>query len=129
MGKDHGRYSLGIGLIFKTQEKAVKLEADSILGEVRQKQTEASRMQQLLESLKTLRQARINKGASHGYMSTPTDDLYFSSTKSKFVCLFVFSSYFIFFILYHVISCHLVAAFTTRDVISRHGFFYGWHSR
>ncbi|XP_063604483.1 programmed cell death protein 7-like [Penaeus indicus] len=65
----------------KRREKAVELEADSILGEVRQKQTEASRMQQLLESLTTLRQARINKGASHGYLSTPTDDLHFSSTK------------------------------------------------
>lgn len=65
----------------KRREKAVELEADSILGEVRQKQTEASRMQQLLESLTTLRQARINKGASHGYMSAPIDDLHFSSTK------------------------------------------------
>lgn len=77
-------YSTGRSINFQNlQEKAVELEADSILGEVRQKQTEASRMQQLLESLTTLRQARINKGASHGYMSAPIDDLHFSSTKSK----------------------------------------------
>lgn len=60
----------------KRREKAIKAEADGILGEVRQKQNEALRMQQLLESLITLRLTRTNKGHS----STPQNDQHFAST-------------------------------------------------
>nr|XP_053639092.1 programmed cell death protein 7-like isoform X2 [Cherax quadricarinatus] len=69
----------------KRREKAFKAEADSILGEVRQKQHEALRMQQLLESLITLRLTRINKGAAHGYISSSKNDQHFASTIIMFV--------------------------------------------
>ncbi|KAK7082920.1 hypothetical protein SK128_011442 [Halocaridina rubra] len=67
----------------KRREIAIKNEADSILCEVRQKQVDGVKMQQLLESLVSLRIARFNKRAAHGHVSTPQQDQLFSSTLSK----------------------------------------------
>ncbi|XP_066961306.1 programmed cell death protein 7-like isoform X3 [Macrobrachium rosenbergii] len=64
----------------KRREIAVKMEADTILGEVRQKQVDVVKMQQLLESLISLRIARLNKGAAHGFVATPQQDHLFTMT-------------------------------------------------
>ncbi|XP_042238975.1 programmed cell death protein 7-like isoform X2 [Homarus americanus] len=77
---DAWREKLEVEAEEKRREKAIKAEADSILGEVRQKQNDTLRMQQLLEALITLRLTRINKGAAHGDVSTPQRDQRFAST-------------------------------------------------
>ncbi|XP_068238601.1 uncharacterized protein [Palaemon carinicauda] len=64
----------------KRREIAIKTEADTILGEVRQKQTDAVKMQQLLENLISLRIARLNKGAAQGFVATPQQDHLFAIT-------------------------------------------------
>ncbi|XP_069181529.1 uncharacterized protein [Procambarus clarkii] len=77
---DAWREKLELEEVEKRREKAFKAEADSILGEVRQKQNDVLRMQQLLEALITLRLTRINKGAAHGYISSTKSDQHFAST-------------------------------------------------
>lgn len=64
----------------KRREEAVKREADSVLGEVRQKQSEGQRMLQLLEALTDLRHTRTTQGASQGRSTDAEADQRFAAT-------------------------------------------------
>ncbi|MPC24378.1 Programmed cell death protein 7 [Portunus trituberculatus] len=64
----------------KRREEAVKLEADSVLGEVRQKQSEGQRMLQLLEALADLRCTRATQAASQGRPTDAEADQRFTTT-------------------------------------------------
>lgn len=65
------------------REKKIKEEADSVLSEICFKETEASRMIQLLDALKQLRKTRTNKGDKFGYVSDSVSDNSFASVMSK----------------------------------------------
>lgn len=65
------------------REKKIIEEADSVLSEIRFKETEASRMIQLLDALKQLRKTRTNKGDKFGYVSNCFSDNSFDSVMSK----------------------------------------------
>ncbi|KAK8396809.1 hypothetical protein O3P69_005047 [Scylla paramamosain] len=64
----------------KRREEAVKCEADSVLGEVRQKQSEGQRMLQLLEALADLRCTRATQAASQGRPTDAEADHRFTTT-------------------------------------------------
>lgn len=61
----------------------MKQEADSILGEVRQKQSEAQKMLQLVEALTALRQARATQAASQGQPRDIEAEQRFTATTGK----------------------------------------------
>lgn len=66
------------------QEAVVKCEADSVLGEVRQKQSEAGRMLEVLAAVGSLRQARLKKKAAQGHVDSPTSGQQFNDALSEF---------------------------------------------
>lgn len=74
-------------LLILQQEEAVKREADSILGEVRQKQNEAQRMLQLVEALTVLRQTRATKAAAQGQPKDTQAEERFTTTTGKIAIL------------------------------------------
>lgn len=61
----------------------MKQEADSILGEVRQKQNEAQRMLQLVEALAVLRQTRATQAAAQGQPKDMQAEERFTTTTGK----------------------------------------------
>lgn len=61
----------------------MKREADSILGEVRQKQNEAQKMLQLVEALTVLRQIRATKAAAEGQPKDTQAEERFTTTIGK----------------------------------------------
>ena len=61
----------------------MKREADSVLGEVRQKQSEGQRMLQLLEALADLRSTRATQAASQGRPTDAEADQRFATTTGK----------------------------------------------
>lgn len=58
----------------------MKQEADSILGEVRQKQSEAQKMLQLVEALAVLRQTRSTQAAAQGHPKDSEAEERFTNT-------------------------------------------------
>jgi len=67
----------------KERDKRLKKEADVILSEVRRKQSESSRAQQLLELLQKLRSIRKQAADSRGIKVTEESDVAFSETVSE----------------------------------------------
>lgn len=65
------------------QEDAVKREADSVLGEVRQKQNEGQRMLQLLEALGGLRCTRAVQAVAQGQPKDAEAEQRFTTTTGK----------------------------------------------
>lgn len=61
----------------------MKCEADSVLGEVRQKQSEAGRMLEVLAAVGSLRQARLKKKVAQGHASSPSAGQQFTDALSE----------------------------------------------
>ena len=66
----------------------MKREADSVLGEVRQKQSEGQRMLQLLDALAELRHTRATQAAAQGQPKDTEADQRFNTTTGTDKCLY-----------------------------------------